>query len=102
VARFLGLDTSRERVARAVVLSSADQMRNLERKQSDRWSLTKNTRSNKPFVGSATAGEGKRVLSEASLAAIEEAWGKTMCRLGYQRTVRAGLVERLDDVTETS
>src|SRR5438093_11377817 len=44
VAGILGIEPSSERLARAVELSSAENMRALEKTQADQWVLTKNTR----------------------------------------------------------
>ncbi len=84
VASFLGLDSSPERVARAVALSSADRMRALEKEESGRWKETKNTRQDKSFVGKATAGGWKSALPEHCVAELESAWGDVMRSVGYQ------------------
>ncbi len=60
VAGFLKFQPSPERIARAVQLSSADQMRKLEKKEARQWQLTKNTRQDKPFVRAAKSGTGNR------------------------------------------
>lgn len=84
IAAFLGLDTSPERIARAVELSSADRMRKLEKEQADQWRATKKTRQDKPFVGRATSGDWKSRLSEQCVARIESSWGDVMCSVGYE------------------
>jgi hypothetical protein len=58
-------------------------MRALEKEQSADWILTKKTRLDKPFVRTAKAGGWKSVLSSASVASIEAAWGTVMTTLGY-------------------
>lgn len=83
VARFLNLELTPERLARAVQLSSADHMRNLEKKEAHEWQLTQNTRQDKPFVRAATSGGWEQALSAASVAMIESAWEPTMRSLGY-------------------
>jgi hypothetical protein len=83
VASLLGLDPSEERLSRAIQLSSADHMRELEKKQSQDWKLTKSTRSDKPFVRAASSGNWHSELPAASVAEIESAWGATMERVGY-------------------
>jgi hypothetical protein len=65
VAGILGIEPSSERLARAVELSSAENMRALEKTQADQWVLTKNTRPDKPFVREAKHGAWKTSLSEA-------------------------------------
>ncbi len=83
VARFLTFQPTPERIARAVQLSAADHMRKLEKKESQDWQLTKNTRQDKPFVRAAKSGNWENVLPAASVAAIETAWGAAMQSLGY-------------------
>jgi Sulfotransferase domain len=85
---FARIDTTPEKLARAVELSSPDRMRQLESLQARLWELTKRTRHDKPFVRTATAGKWKSVLSEQSVALIEAAWGSLMQRLGYELTSR--------------
>lgn len=84
VAKFLGIDASQERVVRAVQLSSADTMRQLEKRQAENWALTRNTRRDKPFIRGATAGRWRTELPPSSVGVIERAWGPTMERLGYK------------------
>jgi hypothetical protein len=89
IAAFLGLDSSPERIARAVALSSADRMRKLEKEQSRQWKETKKTRQDKPFVRKAASGGWKSILSERAVAQIESAWGDVMRSAGY-KLVSAG------------
>ena len=84
IATFLGLDSSPERIARAVALSSADRMRKLEKEQSRQWKETKKTRQDKPFVRKAASGGWKAILSEKSVVQIESAWGDVMRSAGYK------------------
>ena len=81
--QFRQIDGSPEKLQRAVELSSPERMRQLEKEQSADWVLTKKTRSDKPFVRTATSGGWKSTLSAASVAAIEGAWGPIMENLGY-------------------
>jgi estrone sulfotransferase len=81
---FRKIDSSPEKLQRAVDLSTPERMRDLEKAQSANWVLTKNTRSDKPFVRSAKAGGWKSTLSAESVASIEAAWGSLMKRLGYE------------------
>lgn len=81
---FRHIDSSPESIHRAIELSSAQRMRELERKEAGSWVLTKGTRSDKPFVRSATSGGWKSQLSSQSVNAIESAWGSLMQRLGYE------------------
>jgi hypothetical protein len=103
IASFLGLSATPQRLALAIAQSSADRMRELEKKQAHLWSSTRETRQDKPFVRSAKAGGWKAELSESSVAEIESAWGGLMREMGYELAaaslVDAGLehagVERL-------
>jgi hypothetical protein len=84
IAQFIGVPTTAERIAFAIEQSSADRMRELEKKQGHLWSSTKQTRQDKPFVRAAKAGGWKKELSAASIAEIESAWGVLMHELGYE------------------
>ena len=81
------IDSSPQKLRQAIELSSPERMRKLEKEQGGDWVLTKSTRSDKPFVRSATAGTWKSVLSRASVMVIETAWGPIMRQLGYQMTL---------------
>src|SRR6267142_309339 len=89
VAAFLkrcglpGAIADSNRLRLAIELSSSDRMRELEKKESKTWVLTKETRQDKPFVGSATAGGWETSLSSDSVALLESAWGGAMRRLQY-------------------
>jgi len=84
VATFLKIDAKPEQIARAVALSSADQMRQLEKTSAHLWSTTKATRQDVPFVRSATSGGWRSSLPKSSVAVIEGAWGSLMRWLGYE------------------
>lgn len=88
IAVFLGLETSGDRVARAVALSSADRMRSLEKQQSRQWKETKKTRQDKPFVRKATSGGWEAALPKNCVAQIESAWGDAMRSVGYELSTR--------------
>ena len=90
LAPMLGLEPSPARIERAVQLSSASHMQSLEKKQSQQWVATKDTRQDIPFVREAKSGGWRNKLSPGALGTIERAWGSTMKELGY------------DLVTETS
>jgi len=89
IASFLGLDPSPERTARAVELSSAERMRELEKKQSHQWKETKKTRKDKPFVRKAVSGGWKATLPQSCVVQIESAWGHIMQMVGYELTTGA-------------
>lgn len=81
---FRAIDPSHGKLQRAVELSSPERMRTLEKHQASQWVLTRATRSDKPFVRSATAGSWKSQLPQQSVAAIETAWGEIMQTLDYE------------------
>ncbi|MFZ1157636.1 MAG: sulfotransferase domain-containing protein [Candidatus Sulfotelmatobacter sp.] len=84
VAEFLGIEPSTDRLNRAVDLSSAENMRKLEKQESAQWVATTLTRQDKPFVRNATSGGWKAVLPEQTVAYIEKHWGHLMRNLGYE------------------
>ncbi len=88
IASFMNLDVTPERLARAVELSTAERLRELERKESAEFVETKKTRQDIPFVRKGVVGDWKSVLPQSSVAAIEEAWGPIMEKLGYELTTR--------------
>src|ERR1700733_6089133 len=83
VAAFLKIQLTPERLTRAVQLSSADHMRDLERKEGQEWKLTQRTRQDKPFVRAASSGNWQQALPVGSVALIESAWEPAMQSLGY-------------------
>jgi len=87
LARFLGVPPDQQRLKFALQQSSADRMRELEKKQAHLWSSTRETRKDKPFVRSAKAGGWKTELPEACVAEIESAWGGLMHEIGYELVV---------------
>jgi hypothetical protein len=97
IARFMNTSPDPERLAFAIERSSADRMRELEKKQGHLWSSTKQTRQDKPFVRSAKSGGWKAELPESSVAEIESAWGGLMREIGYELAasslVQAGMEE---------
>jgi sulfotransferase family protein len=88
VARFFGVDATPGELSRAIENSSADHLRELEKKEGEAWVTTKNKRSDIPFIGSAAAGKWKSVLPGAAIEEIESAWGNTMAQLGYELVTR--------------
>jgi Sulfotransferase domain len=71
-------------IDRALRLSSADNMRSLERTQSRDWRTTRSTRQDIPFVREAKSGGWRQNLSPESVKRIEQAWGTTIRELGYE------------------
>jgi hypothetical protein len=88
VARFFGVGASPGELRRAIENSSADHLRELEKKEGGEWITTKNKRSDIPFIGSAVAGKWKSVLPDAAVEEIESAWGNLMAQLGYELVTR--------------
>jgi hypothetical protein len=86
IASFLGAKATPDRIVEAVERSSADNMRTLESSNSSA-SVTKNTRSDIPFVRAAGAGSWKTALPEQSILALETAWAPLMKWLGYEPAV---------------
>jgi hypothetical protein len=84
VAAFLGIEPTTERLARAVEMSSADRMRQLEKAEADVWISTRKTRQDIPFVRNASKGGWRSTLPENFVAQIESAWGPLMRTLKYE------------------
>ena len=84
IADFLGIPADPERLQAAIDRSAADRMRKLEQQQSDKWTGTKNTRKEIPFVRAASAGGWKNALPQHSAEEIEAAWFPLMNYLGYE------------------
>jgi hypothetical protein len=82
-AGFHHVETSAERLARAVELSSPERMRELEKQQGHHHVQLKRTRQDKPFIRNAKTGAWREDLSAKSVALIESAWGDVMQHLGY-------------------
>lgn len=83
-AAFLGIKPSEDQLRMAVVRSSADEMRKLEKAQAHLWSSTMATRKDKPFVRAAKSGGWRDELPANCVAEIESAWGDLMRDLGYK------------------
>jgi len=84
---FATLDDTNENLARVVELSSVERMRLLEIRDAGRYPQLKQTRRDKPFIRNAQVGEWRTALSARSARLIEQAWGPTMERLGYARSI---------------
>ncbi|MGA8431744.1 MAG: sulfotransferase domain-containing protein [Candidatus Sulfotelmatobacter sp.] len=83
LASALNLDASPAHIEEAVRLSSAGRMQSLEKKQSQQWQATKDTRQDISFVREAKSGGWRSQLSASAVRTIEDAWGGTMKELGY-------------------
>jgi hypothetical protein len=94
VAKFLGVETTTAALEAVVERSSADNMRKMEKTQSDKWVVTQGRRKDIPFVGKAKQGGWHSLLPESAIDEIEAAWGPLMKTLGYELTRRS--VESLE------
>ena len=83
LAKFMGVDPGPQRIARAIELSSASNMRKMEETQGKKWVATFHTRSDKPFVRKASSGGWRTVLPAKTVSYMEAEWGPLMKRLGY-------------------
>jgi hypothetical protein len=88
IAAFIGIAASKDQIIQAVERSSADNMRKMEKVQSDDCSLTKTSRKDLPFVRAAKSGGWRSGLPEPLVAKIEAAWGPVMSSIGYQLATR--------------
>ena len=84
IAEFLGIKADEERLRAAVERSSADRMRKLEQQDADKWTGTKNTRKEIPFVRAAKSGGWKESLPRPLVEEIEVACFPLMNFLGYE------------------
>jgi len=84
VVAFLDLSAGPERIAQAVERSSADRMRQLEKRQPDKNELMKGSRKDLSFVRAAGSGGWRSDLPAPMVARIEAAWGSLMQHLGYE------------------
>jgi hypothetical protein len=90
LAQFLGLERTREQVAKAVALSTAKRMRAFEQEVADRWVDASDARKDIPFVRTAVSGSWRSFLSDHQVADLECAWGQVMKLLGYELTTEEG------------
>src|SRR5262249_34779021 len=81
LSQFLGISPDPALFTRTIEQSSAEQMKEMEKKQGGQWVSTKGKRSDIPFVRSASSGGWRNTLAPESAAAIESAWGELMTRL---------------------
>jgi Sulfotransferase domain len=81
LASFLKLEADPKRLARAIELSSAQRMRELDEKQPVGW--MRGMRRDVPFIRKGIAGGWRSQLSNAAVTTIESAWGPLMKLLGY-------------------
>jgi hypothetical protein len=91
IAVFLGIDADLARLTKAVELSSAERMRELEKLESGQWIATRNRRQDIPFVRLAKSGGWRTSLPAASVERIESSWGELMVTLGYELASDKGI-----------
>jgi hypothetical protein len=84
IAAFLGVNVTPGVLCQAVTRSSAPELRKLEESQARKWIMTKHTRQDIPFVGSAKAGGWRSQLPTECVVEIEKSWGPLMTLLGYK------------------
>lgn len=84
IASFLGISASPQRLSEAAARSSANQMREMEKKQAHLNTLTKGARQDISFVRAAGSGGWRKELPEHCVAEMESAWSGVMRELGYE------------------
>lgn len=84
IANFLGIQADEERLNLAVERSSPNRMREIEKQQADRWTGTKNTRLDIPFVRAAKSGGWKESLPAQIAEEIEILWGPLLKLFAYE------------------
>jgi hypothetical protein len=88
LARFLGIEANEPRLRKVIDLSSADNMRQLEKRDAQVWIGTRNRRQDIPMVGVATSGGWTQRLPAVCVSKIEQAWGDLMVKVGYNLVTR--------------
>jgi hypothetical protein len=93
IAEFMGIDPAPERLQKAIERSSAERMRDLEKREEDKWvatvgsfarAHTQQRRKDIPFVGVASSGGWRSALPDRCVQQIESAWGELMTTVGYE------------------
>jgi hypothetical protein len=84
VSDFLQIRYDQAALQKAIALSSAERMRELEKHDEERWIGTRKRRKDVRFVGKATTGGWRSVLAPEDVARIESAWAPIMRVLGYE------------------
>ena len=83
VADFLEIPYDAARLSAAVEKSTAERMRDLEKRDEDRWIGTRAKRKDVRFVRTAVTGGWRSALNSEEVSSIESAWGPLMQSLGY-------------------
>ncbi len=84
IADFLQMSVDEDCLNRAIVMSSRDNMQQLEKNQSHLWVGTRGTRIEVPFVRSGKSGGWKIELPTSCANRIEESWGCLLKVLDYE------------------
>jgi len=100
IARHLGIEASTDRLQSVIDRSSADRMREMEKREEHQWVATRKYRKDIPFVGVAKAGGWRTDLPQSCVAQIESAWGELMIRLGYGLVATRSLSDDLANSRE--
>ncbi|MGB6874403.1 MAG: sulfotransferase domain-containing protein [Candidatus Acidiferrales bacterium] len=98
IADFLKISTDPEKLKWAVELSSADRMRELERRDEHRWIGTRKRRKDVRFIRTAISGAWKGILTESQVTQIESTWGALMRSLRYDLVTAPKPVEHTQDM----
>ncbi|TYO96058.1 sulfotransferase domain-containing protein [Geothermobacter ehrlichii] len=83
IVQFFGLARNEKDIISAVNNSSINHMKDLEKKDGQNWKPMKKARSDIPFVRQGSVGGWKNVLSDVSVAKIENSWRELLVELGY-------------------
>lgn len=84
IARHMDLNISDALIKNAIMNSSFDRMRSLEKEQSKDWKPLQKTRKEMSFVRKGRSDSWKDELTPAAIKKIELHFGKAMAKAGYQ------------------
>ena len=93
IAEFMRIEPQQERLQTAIERSSAERMRDLEKREEEQWvatvgsfarAQTQQRRKDIPFVGVASSGGWRAALPDRCVHQIESAWGELMTTVGYE------------------
>jgi hypothetical protein len=102
IADFMRISITPEKVASAIQASSYETLREMERNRPREMRMTKDTRTDIPFIRNAAKGGWRSVLSGDSQHRIENAWGEMMNRLGYPAEMSGRTALAADAVASAS
>jgi len=84
IAEFLGQPRDRDRLERAIELSSVDRLRSLESKQGKDWKMARHGDANRSFFRSGKSGGWRNELPEPCARRIARTWARQMALVGYE------------------